>query len=137
MAWLMAPAWTSAHRTRPGGVGRPAASADVQPAGRSAFAPRAQRAPLPANGGAPVVVPAFMDASQASLFGWTGSNETSVFQMLLLGNTLQLVPGIGARGRAGTADAAPVGAPPGSLNAVAKATTAKMSARVRIIVTVP
>jgi len=46
--WLMCPAATSSKRASPGRIGRPAASADVQPAGRSAFEARLQIAPEPA-----------------------------------------------------------------------------------------
>src|ERR1700737_4226172 len=48
MAWLMAPAWTSSQRTKPGKIGRPAASADVQFRGRSALDPNGKMAPDPA-----------------------------------------------------------------------------------------
>src|SRR5579862_4844025 len=37
IACAISPAAISSHRTSPGKIGRPAASADVQPAGRSAF----------------------------------------------------------------------------------------------------
>src|SRR6266508_175066 len=37
-----------------------------------------------------------MVASHVPLIGWTGNLETSVFQMLSEGNTVQLVPGMGA-----------------------------------------
>src|SRR6266540_2499757 len=50
MAWLIAPDFTSSYRTRPGTMGSPAASADVQVSGRSAFDPRSKMAPLPALG---------------------------------------------------------------------------------------
>ena len=36
-AWVISPAATSSQRTSPGRIGSPAASADVQPAGRSSF----------------------------------------------------------------------------------------------------
>src|ERR1700722_20466262 len=45
MAWVMEPDCTSSSRSRPGRIGRPAASADVHPAGRSAFELRFQIAP--------------------------------------------------------------------------------------------
>src|SRR5437764_11726865 len=38
----------------------------------------------------------FMDCSQRSLSGFTGRAEMSVFQMLLDGNIVQPVPGMGA-----------------------------------------
>src|SRR5438094_5667399 len=53
-AWLMSPAWISSTRTKPGMMGSPAASAEVQPSGRSAFEPRLNTAPEP-----PVGLPLF------------------------------------------------------------------------------
>src|SRR5207253_995031 len=48
-AWLMTPAVTiSSYRARPGNTGSPAASAEVQPAGRVALMLRFQMAPDPA-----------------------------------------------------------------------------------------
>ena len=44
----MRPRATSSYRARPGRIGRPAASADVQPAGRTLFERRLQIAPEPA-----------------------------------------------------------------------------------------
>src|SRR6185437_6156340 len=53
MAWVIGrlcrtAAWTWAKFSRPGRIGRPAASAEVHPAGRSAFEVRCQIAPEPA-----------------------------------------------------------------------------------------
>ena len=48
MAWVMAPDCSSSWRTSPGRIGSPAASADVQPAGRRALELRFQMAPAPA-----------------------------------------------------------------------------------------
>ena len=45
----MCPVAASAQRASPGRIGRPAASADVQPAGRSLFERRLQIAPEPAD----------------------------------------------------------------------------------------
>ena len=45
-AWLIAPAWTSSTRARPGRIGSPAASADVWPSGRRAFERRSNVAAL-------------------------------------------------------------------------------------------
>jgi hypothetical protein len=45
---------------------------------------------------------ALADRSHVSLIAWTGSASTRVFQMLLAGNTPQLVPGTSAA-RTGTA----------------------------------
>ena len=45
----MAPALASSGRARPGAIGRPAASADVQPFGRSAPVRRSKAAPEPAS----------------------------------------------------------------------------------------
>src|SRR2546430_12652433 len=61
-------------------------------------------------GGAPksgcrLVDPAFIEASHATLLVFTGKAEMSAFQMLLLGKTSQLVPGIGACPGRGAADA--------------------------------
>ena len=56
IACSIAPALTSSQRTRPGKIGRPAASADVQVAGRRSFAfgpSRWKIAPLPAVGSPP------------------------------------------------------------------------------------
>ena len=47
-AWLIRPRFTSFQRASPGRIGRPAASADVHPAGRSLFERRLQIAPEPA-----------------------------------------------------------------------------------------
>src|SRR5713226_3241186 len=51
------------------------------------------------------VLPEFIEASHALLFGFTGSFEMSAFQMLSAGNTLQVVPGTGAAARRGAAGA--------------------------------
>ena len=48
MAWSIAPEATSLKLTRPGRMGSPAASAEVNPAGRKAFEFRCQMAPDPA-----------------------------------------------------------------------------------------
>src|SRR5271154_4397377 len=48
MAWDTTPAATSSGRRSPGKMGRPAASAEVQPAGRRASDWRLQMAPDPA-----------------------------------------------------------------------------------------
>src|SRR3989442_1689758 len=61
-------------------------------------------------GGAPksgcrLVDPAFIEASHATLLVFTGKTEMSAFQMLLLGKTSQLVPGIGACPGRGALDA--------------------------------
>jgi hypothetical protein len=48
MAWSTRPAFTSAYRRRPGRIGSPAASADVQPCGRSLLLVSDQVAPEPA-----------------------------------------------------------------------------------------
>src|SRR5689334_18885461 len=47
-AWEMIPALTSSYRTSPGKIGRPAASAEVQPAGRKVFDDKSKMAPEPA-----------------------------------------------------------------------------------------
>src|SRR6266508_448851 len=61
IAWPIAPALTSSNRTRPGRMGRPAASAEVHPSGRSALDDRSKTAPLPAVG-----FPWFQSASNSS-----------------------------------------------------------------------
>jgi hypothetical protein len=48
MTWSISPAATSSYRTRPGRIGRPAASPEVQVSGRIAFDRRSQVAPDPA-----------------------------------------------------------------------------------------
>ena len=48
IAWSTLPATTSSQRSSPGRIGSPAASADVQPAGRSALLVRSHVAPEPA-----------------------------------------------------------------------------------------
>src|SRR5262245_43780893 len=48
IAWSMWPDFMSAQVTSPGRIGRPAASADVQPAGRSLLLARSKIAPEPA-----------------------------------------------------------------------------------------
>jgi len=53
IAWRMRPAATSSHRTSPGKIGNPAASAEVQPLGRRSLRSRSQIAPLPALGWPP------------------------------------------------------------------------------------
>src|ERR1700677_2534075 len=54
MAWLTAPAWTSASFTRPASTESPAASALVPPSGRSALEPSWNTAPFAHwNGGPP------------------------------------------------------------------------------------
>ena len=47
-AWVISPEATSSQRTSPGRIGRPAASALVQPSGRRSFEDRSQIAPEPA-----------------------------------------------------------------------------------------
>src|SRR5437588_3706795 len=61
MACPISPGLTSSYRTRPGRIASPAASALVQPFGRSAFEARLQIAPLPAVG-----LPLFQWASKSS-----------------------------------------------------------------------
>jgi hypothetical protein len=104
MAWSTRPAFTSSSRTSPAKMGRPAASADVQPAGRRASE---------AKCGGPVSVssegpkpgwmwtdPPPMEAIHAAEWGSTGSVEMSACQMLFEGKAQQVVPGGGiARGR--------------------------------------
>src|SRR5947209_17431492 len=53
MAWSTWPDCTSSRRSRPGRIGRPAASADVHVAGRSALDRRLKTAPEPAVGRPP------------------------------------------------------------------------------------
>ena len=48
MAWSTVPAATSSYRSRPGRIGSPAASAEVQPRGRRALLRRSHVAPDPA-----------------------------------------------------------------------------------------
>ena len=48
MAWSICPLRISSYRTRPGRMGRPAASAEVHVSGRRAFEFRFQIAPEPA-----------------------------------------------------------------------------------------
>src|SRR5579871_3731473 len=48
IAWSMWPRWISSYRIRPAKIERPAASADVQPSGRSLFERRLKTAPEPA-----------------------------------------------------------------------------------------
>jgi hypothetical protein len=45
-AWRMTPLSASSRRARPGSIGSPAASAEVQRSGRSALERRSQAAPL-------------------------------------------------------------------------------------------
>src|SRR3954451_12214715 len=47
-AWFTTPEFTSSKRASPGKIGSPAASAEVQVSGRSAFELRLNRAPPPA-----------------------------------------------------------------------------------------
>src|SRR2546421_11386529 len=53
MAWSTWPDWTSSRRSSPGMIGSPAASADVQVAGRRALDRRLNTAPEPAVGRPP------------------------------------------------------------------------------------
>src|SRR5204863_1702581 len=55
----------------------------------------------PPKSGWRLVDPAFIEASQAALLAFTGMAEMSAFQMLSLGKTAQLVPGIGAADASG------------------------------------
>ena len=48
MACLMVPAAASSYRTKPGKMGKPAASADVQPSGGRALEDKSKTAPDPA-----------------------------------------------------------------------------------------
>src|SRR5205823_5641718 len=85
------------------------------------------------------VLPAFIEASHAALWLFTGRLEMSVFQMLSAGNAVQVVPGMWAPGReAARSEAGPSGrpdaiTPPGVAKDSANTATARIEhARARI-----